>query len=106
MPGYYRLRLPRADETFIDGTLLDLCARIIVLKEEPGQDVEYIEEVLNHEFLHLAILGLEGGLVSEALDSISCWTRGRDDKSHLAFQGRKRFIFQLPNCDVNEEVWK
>ena len=97
MTGYYRIRLPSRDEQFIDGTMLDPSNGDIILREDKDEiSEEDIEEVLNHEFIHLAIGDLEGYLVSGAIDSISGWICLPGEKAHLVFISEKLVIFQLP----------
>ena len=97
MTGYYRIRLPSRDEQFIDGTMLDPSNGDIILREDQDEmSEEDIEEVLNHEFIHLAIGDLESYLVSGAIDSISGWICLPGEKAHLVFISEKLVIFQLP----------
>lgn len=69
----------------------------IILKEglKDTQLNEYteniIEEILNHEILHLVIAKLEGDIVSSCLDRVTFWKK-KGERWELIFKTKRRKV--------------
>lgn len=95
----YKIRIARKEETYLDGTMVSPLENEIILKEpeidsELGEPIEnLIEEILNHEVLHLVICKLEGDIVSSCLDRITFWI----------YNGKRwKLTFKVKRCKKNE----
>lgn len=89
------LRIATKEDGHIHTTTIDPCLDEIILvktKDEDGKVCETnkeleddIEEVLNHEILHIIVKRLSNYLVCCAMDDISGWCKTEEGKDKIIF---------------------
>lgn len=104
-----KIRIRKENEKYIPSTMVDCVNKEVILKErkwfiKPSKKYpegipteEIIEEILNHEFVHIEVGKIEGDVVSQALDRISVWLAFPERKyAKLLFFTKDKVTYQLP----------
>lgn len=96
-----RILFDIATKEDMEVTAIDPCIDMIILNRGEDSDEECeseIEEVVNHECLHIIVKRIKSYSVCFRLDKISGWMTSKNKKYKIVFVDKKRriVIFQLP----------
>ena len=87
------LRIAIDEDGQLPSSTIDPCLDEIILAKTKGEtDKEQeddIEEVLNHEILHIIVKRLKNYLVCCSLDAISGWCKTEEGKDKIIFLSKK-----------------